>query len=94
MSSQHLDRLNEYLSDHSYLCGHIPTKLDNDVHTLLERIDEKIFDKKYIYICRWFNHIGWFPGDERKKFPCVESKLPKAVECLFRSKTIDEQVRD
>lgn len=90
ITTQEYEKLNEYLTDESYLFGFAPSKLDADAYHVLKKF-ESDFANKYQHVFRWYCHIDSFTYNDRCKFVKMHDKLPSAIECLFPS--LDGQVR-
>lgn len=78
MTELNLDKLNQYLSENSYISGYQPTQNDNIVADYL--VDKEI--KTLSYISRWYSHIKSI-GSDRKSFPEAKNIEPSFdISCL------------
>jgi len=72
-----IESLNKYLADHSYVEGYTPSVADVEAFKAVGSAPEP----KYVNALRWYNHIKFFPENERSSWGgASSSSAPAAAE--------------
>jgi len=65
-----LKKLDDFLVDHSYLAGWVPSQVDAST---FHEVEKNGGADKFTHVLRWFNHIKSFSEEERVRFPSGEA---------------------
>lgn len=81
-SAPFLDRLEDHLSQYSYLGGHEPTCVDDAVANRLQQHGLVPNAVMLPAVCRWYAHINSFDQQERSNFSTATSPMSAACQLV------------
>lgn len=82
-----VDEINKRLTQHSYICGYLPSKFDIE---LSNKLGNNFDMNKYVHIKRWWYHMRSFSESEISSFPATPP--PNSIKWSESYKNFDEQV--
>ncbi|XP_041972622.1 histidine--tRNA ligase, cytoplasmic isoform X1 [Aricia agestis] len=89
--AQDLQGLNEYLSKYSYIGGYEPSKSDVQI---LREIKDCDLKPKYVYLKRWWYHMGSFSDSEISSLPDSSNSSTNLTDnYVAKSKDINLQIQ-